>query len=129
MNSPQNIQEAKARPWLVISATETILLHAAGWLVFSYLSPEMHLSPRQDELFWWAPGPLRFWLLALTLAAFNGPISCIFPLLPWVLIPGVQSRFPIRGGRGSPPLVGAAIATLFTLSLLVGICYLASFED
>ena len=130
VSSPQDMHDSRDRPIVVTSVVEMVILHALGWIIYSYFTPAMHTSPRQDELFWWAPVITRFWLLSLLLAAFNGPVSCVFPWLAWALLPGaVRRRFPLHPVRSSPRFVGAIIGTLFTISLLVGLTYLASFED
>lgn len=91
----------------------------------------LHASPRQDEWFGWAPQPARFWLLNLLSAPTLGLVVTGLPLILYFSFPRrLRSRFPLKlGFGGSPPLLGAALFTAFSVLCIAAFIFVASFED
>jgi hypothetical protein len=117
-----------ARPIMVISIVETLLIDATAFFIWGCYEGSFHTSPRKEEWFGWAPEGARFWLLNLSAALSIGwllivmPLTIYFLMIAFILPPRFRDRFPLRLGLGgSPPLLGAV------LFLAVGVLFMAPF--
>lgn len=120
-----------SRPLLVTSISEAIALATLAWFIRGCYDLALHASPRQDEWFGWAPQPARFWLLNLLSAPTLGLVVTGLPLILYFSFPRrLRSRFPLKlGFGGSPPLLGAALFTAFSVLCIAAFIFVASFED
>lgn len=118
-------------PWIVISAGEVLVVHFVAVMISSAFNLRLDDNPRVDELCGWAPiiiRPWAYWTLASIILA---PITCLFPLLAWSLLPkSWRERIPIHVlSRGSPPFVGAILGLAITACFFAGFFLLAELED